>query len=159
MKIATGGYAPVPELLMADVSVGLGTDGAASNNILDMFDTMKMTALVHKQHRWDPQVMSAQTVLNCATIGGSQVLGKNDHIGSIEEGKNADIICIDVHSPHLTPCHDPVSNIVYAASGSDVCTTIVDGKVLYHDRKFLTLPYEEILEKANKKAKDLTSDL
>jgi 5-methylthioadenosine/S-adenosylhomocysteine deaminase len=159
MKIATGGYAPIPELLKAGVPVSLGTDGAASNNSLDMFDTMKMTALVHKQHRWDPQVMPAGTVLDCATIGGAVTLGLKDRIGSLEEGKLADIICIDAHSPHLTPCHDPISNLVYTARGSDVCTTIVNGTLLYHDRQFLTLSDDEILQKAQVIAKDLTSGL
>ena len=157
MKIATGGYAPIPEFLEAGVTVGLGTDGAASNNSLDMFDTMKFTALVHKQHRWDPRVLPASTVLDLATNGGAQCLGIQDKIGSIEEGKKADLIMIDLNKPHLTPKHDYVSHLIYSARGSDVSTTIIDGKILMLENKFLTLDYEKTLENAEKHGRGLTS--
>ena len=157
MKIATGGYAPVPELLGAGVPVGLGTDGAASNNTLDMFETMKFCALIHKQHRWDPQVMSAQTVLDCATRDGARCLGMENEIGTLEEGKKADFIILDLKKPHLTPCHDVVSHIVYAARGSDVCATIVNGVPLFLDNHFLTVDYEKTLEQAQECARELTS--
>jgi len=157
MKIATGGYAPIPELLKAKVTVGLGTDGAASNNTLDMFDTMKFCALIHKQHRWDPSVLPAQTVFDFTTIEGARCLGMEKDIGSIEEGKKADIIMLDLKKPHLTPHHDYVSHLIYAARGSDVCTTIVNGKPLMIENKFLTLDYNNILEDAEKCAKELTS--
>jgi 5-methylthioadenosine/S-adenosylhomocysteine deaminase len=157
MKIATGGYAPIPELLDAQVPVGLGTDGAASNNTLDMFETMKFCALVHKNHRWDPTVLPAQTVLDCATIGGATSLGMQHTLGSLEEGKTADLIMIDLKKPHLTPLHDPVSHLVYAVRCTDVCTTIVNGKPLLLDNEFLTLDYEKTLEHAEKAAAGLTS--
>jgi len=157
MKIGTGGYTPIPELLEANVPIGLGTDGAASNNVLDMFDTMKFCALVHKQHRWDPSILPAQTVVDFATIGGAACLGIKKEIGSIEEGKKADIILLDLHKPHFTPHYNLVSHIVYAAHGSDVCTTIVNGKPLMLDHTFLTLDYEKTLETAEKYAKELTS--
>lgn len=157
MKIATGGYAPIPELLEANVPVGLGTDGAASNNTLDMFDTMKFCALVHKQHRWDPIILPAQTVVDFATIGGAKCLGVEKEIGSIEEGKKADLIMIDLKKPHLTPQHDLISHLVYASRGSDVCTTIVNGKPLMLEGEFLTLNYDDILENAEKCAKELIS--
>jgi len=157
MKIATGGYAPVPEMLTAGVAVGLGTDGAASNNVLDMFDTMKFCALVHKQHRWDPEVMPAQTVLDCATSDGARCLRMQKELGSVEEGKKADLILVDLQTPHLTPRHDLVSHLVYAARGSDVWGTIVNGKPLYLDRRFLTLDSEKILEEAERVAQELTS--
>lgn len=157
MKIATGGYAPIPELIDAGVPVSLGTDGAASNNTLDMFDTMKMTALIHKQHRWDPRIMSAKQVLDCATLGGGATMGLSEHIGSLEEGKYADVIIIDTNSAHLTPCHDPMSNIVYAAQGADVWATIVNGSILYLDHEFHSLDLHHILDQATAKAKDLTS--
>jgi len=157
MKIATGGYAPIPELLDADVTVGLGTDGAASNNSLDMFDTMKFCALMHKQHRWDPSILPAQTVLDLATLGGAQCLSLQEEIGSIEEEKKADIIIVDLNKPHLTPQHDYVSHLVYAARGSDVSTTIVNGKILMLEHEFLTLDYEKTLEDAEKHGRELTS--
>ncbi len=157
MKMATGGYAPVPELLDAGVSVGLGTDGAASNNILDMFETMKFCALVHKQHRWDPQVLPAQTVFDLATLHGSCCLRMQKQIGSLEEGKLADIILVDSKTPHLTPVHDPISHLVYAAKGSDVCTTIVHGVPLMLNRVYQTLDEEQIMHDAQVCAEALIS--
>ncbi len=157
MKMATGGYAPVPELLDAGVSVGLGTDGAASNNTLDMFETMKFCALVHKQHRWDPQVLPAQTVFDLATIQGSRCLRMQEQIGSLEEGKCADIILVDSRTPHLTPVHDPISHLVYAAKGGDVCTTIVHGVPLMLDRVYQTLDAEQIMQDAQLCAEELIS--
>jgi len=156
MKTATGGYAPIPELLDSDVTVGLGTDGAASNNTLDMFDTIKFCALIHKQHRWDPRILPAQTVVNLATLSGARCLGLEEEIGSIEEGKKADLIMLDLDKPHLTPQHDLVSHLAYAARGSDVSTTIVNGKPLMLENEFLTLDYNNILEDAEKCAKELT---
>jgi 5-methylthioadenosine/S-adenosylhomocysteine deaminase len=156
-KIGSGAFAPLPEMLAAAVPVGLGTDGAASNNSLDMFDTMKFAALGHKQHRWDPTVMPAPTVLDMATVGGASCLQAQETIGSLEVGKRADLAVIDLHKPHLTPRHDLRSHLVYAARGSDVETTIVDGVPLMLDRQFLTLDYEETLEKAQHAAQELIS--
>jgi len=155
-KIGTGGYAPIPEMLAAGLRVGLGTDGAASNNVLDMFDTMKFAALGQKQHRWDPSVMSAQTVFDMATIHGAASLRLENMTGSLEEGKLADIIIIDLHQPHLTPVHDPVSHLAYAVNGSDVCTTIVDGKPLMLDHEVLTLDAEAVMANASAFALKLT---
>ncbi|MBN2065889.1 MAG: amidohydrolase [Candidatus Thermoplasmatota archaeon] len=157
MKIGTGGYTPIPELLEARVPVGLGTDGAASNNVLDMFDTMKFCALAHKQHRWDPTILPSQTVVDFATIGGATCLNRNKDIGSLEEGKRADIILLDLHKPHLIPHHNLVSHLVYAAHGSDVNTTIANGTPLMVDRQFTTLDYEKTLADAETCAKELTS--
>ena len=157
MKIASGGYAPIPELLDARVPVGLGTDGAASNNTLDMFETMKFCALVHKNHRWDPAVLPAQTVVDLATIGGAACFGVQQTLGSLEEGKLADLIMIDLKKPHLTPLYNPVSHLVYAARGTDVCTTIVNGKILMLDNEFLTIDMQKTLERAEKDAQELTS--
>ncbi len=157
MKIATGGYAPVPEMLEAQIPVGLGTDGAASNNTLDMIETMKFCALVHKNHRWDPTILPAQTVLDLATNTGAACLGVQDMLGSIEEGKTADLALIDLKKPHLTPLHDPVSNLVYAMRAPDVQTTIVNGKPLMLNREFLTIDYEGTLEQAQTCAQRLTS--
>jgi 5-methylthioadenosine/S-adenosylhomocysteine deaminase len=157
MKIATGGFAPLPELLEANVPVGLGTDGAASNNTLDMFETMKFCALVHKNHRWDPTVLPAQTVVDLATLGGATCVDAQDTLGSIEEGKTADLIMIDLKKPHLTPLHNPISQLVYATRGTDVCTTIVNGMPLMLEKEFLTLDFEKTLESAQKTAQELTS--
>ncbi len=157
MKIGSGGFAPIPELLDASVPVGLGTDGAASNNTLDMFETMKFTALVHKNHRWDPTILPAQTVIDLATRGGAATLGVSHKLGSLEEGKTADLIMIDLEKPHLTPLHDPVSHLVYAARGTDVCTTIVNGTPLLLDNEFLTINVEETLEQSRKIASELIS--
>ena len=155
MKIGTGGYAPVPELIDSDVPVSLGTDGAASNNTLDMFDTMKMTALVHKQHRWNPKVLPAQTVFDFATRGGAKTLGFDQSLGSLEIEKKADVIMIDLQKPHLTPCHDPVSQVVYAANGGDVSSTIINGKALYVNNRFLHEDVNSILMDASLAAKSL----
>jgi len=157
MKIATGGFAPIPEMIQSDVPIGLGTDGAASNNVLDMFDTMKFCALIHKQHRWDPSVLPAQTVFDFATVGGARCLKMEKEIGSIEDGKKADLIIIDLNKPHLTPHYDLMSHLVYAARGSDVSTTIVNGKPLMLDNKFLTMDYEKAIENAERCARELTS--
>ncbi len=157
MKIATGGFAPVPELLDARVPVGLGTDGAASNNTLDMFETMKFCALVHKNHRWDPTILPAQTVVDLATRGGATTLGVQHSLGSLEGGKTADLIMIDLKKPHLTPLHDPVSHLVYAVRGTDVCTTIVNGAPLMLEKEFLTIDVEKTLEQSQKIALELTS--
>jgi 5-methylthioadenosine/S-adenosylhomocysteine deaminase len=157
MKIATGGFAPIPELLDAQVPVGLGTDGAASNNTLDMFETMKFCALVHKNHRWDPTILPAQTVVDLATLGGAACLGMKHTLGSLEEGKTADLIMIDLKKPHLTPVHDAVSHLVYAVRGTDVCTTIVNGTPLMLEKEFLTIDMEKTLENSKKIASELTS--
>jgi 5-methylthioadenosine/S-adenosylhomocysteine deaminase len=147
MKLAEGGVAPLPEMFESDVSVGLGTDGAASNNALDMFDTMKFCALVHKAHRWDPTVLPAQKVLDLATIEGARCLGIGDSVGSVEEGKLADLILVDLKSPNLAPIHGKdtiISDMVYSAKGSDVDTTIVEGKPLMTGRRFLSLNDQDV---------------
>ena len=156
-KIGTGGYAPIPEMLQAGLRIGLGTDGAASNNILDMFDTMKFAALGQKQHRWDPRILPAQTILDFATISGAASLSMANQIGSLEVDKQADIILIDLNKPHLTPVFDPVSHLAYAVRGGDVCTTIVNGNPLMLDHKFTQLNAEDIMNKATASALKLTN--
>ncbi len=151
MKLASGGVAPLPEMFEAGIAVGLGTDGAASNNSLDMFETMKICALLHKAHRWDPTVLNAQKVLDLATIGGARALGIEDEAGSIEAGKKADIIVLDGKMPNMNPVHGKetiVSDLVYSASAGNVNTTIVDGKVLMQNRQLRTLNLEQIVQNA-----------
>jgi 5-methylthioadenosine/S-adenosylhomocysteine deaminase len=147
MKLAAG-VAPIPDLLRRGVRIGLGTDGCASNNNLDMFQEMDMAAKVHKVHRLDPTVMPAETVLEMATLGGARVLGMEGQIGSLEVGKRADVIILDLEKPHLQPVYNVVSQLVYAATGADVRDVIIDGKPVMRNRRLLTLNEEEILRAA-----------
>jgi 5-methylthioadenosine/S-adenosylhomocysteine deaminase len=159
MKLASGGVAPLPEMFEAGVSVGLGTDGAASNNSLDMFETMKVCALLHKAHRWDPTVLNAQTVLDLATIQGAKALGVEREIGSLEPGKRADIILVDAKSPNMNPVYGKetvVSDLVYSASSANVHTTIVDGQVLMENRQFKTIDVGQIVARTRELATELT---
>jgi 5-methylthioadenosine/S-adenosylhomocysteine deaminase len=154
MKLAQG-TAKIKSLLDLGVTVGIGTDGPASNNNLDMFESMKIASLLQKQFYKDPTVMPAQIVLKMATIDGAKALGLEKTVGTLEAGKKADIILLDFKKPHLTPVHDPYANIVYSAHGSDVDTVIVDGKVLMENRKVKTLDEEEVMLKAQKTATNL----
>jgi 5-methylthioadenosine/S-adenosylhomocysteine deaminase len=138
MKTASG-TAPVPAYLRAGVSVGLGTDGAASNNDLDMFEAMRIAALVHKNQTVDPSTLSARTALEMATIRGARVLGMDARVGSLEAKKRADLITVSVSGARQTPMYDPISHLVYVIHGDDVRNTIVNGRVLMRDRKVLTL--------------------
>jgi len=149
MKLASG-IAPVPALLRAGVTVGLGTDGCASNNNLDLFQEMDTAAKLHKVNTMDPTVMDALTVLQMATIEGARALGIQEFIGSLEIGKKADVIIIDTRKPHLIPVYNPLSHMVYAAHGSDVRDVIVNGRLLVKDRKLLTIDMEGIINKVVK---------
>ena len=147
MKLASG-VMPLQKLLNAGVNVGLGTDGAASNNNLDMLEEMKLAALLHKVHNLDPTVADAKTVFRMATLNGARALGIK--AGAIKEGYLADIAIIDFNKPHLRPVNSVISHLVYSANGNDVETTIVDGKVLMLDGEVLTLDEEKILDKVEK---------
>ncbi|HBT89617.1 amidohydrolase [Desulfobacter sp.] len=128
MKLASG-VAPVPDMIAAGLTVGLGTDGCASNNDQDMFSEMDTAAKLHKVVRLDPCVMDARTCLKMATIEGAKALGLGDITGSIHPGKAADIIVVDTTGLHMTPMHDPYSGLVYAARASDVSWVMVEGKI------------------------------
>jgi len=145
MKLASG-IAPVAKFLEAGIPVGLGTDGCASNNDLDLFREMDMTAKLHKVHSMDPTVLDAKTVLKMATINGAKALGLDHEIGSMEPGKQADILIIDTRKPHLTPLYHPVSHLVYAASGSDVRHVFVAGKRIVKDYTLTTLDLDEVMD-------------
>jgi 5-methylthioadenosine/S-adenosylhomocysteine deaminase len=147
MKLASG-TAPVPGYLAAGVATGLGTDGAASNNDLDMFESMRMASLLHKLQTGDPRAVGARSSLEMATIGGAAALGLADQTGSIEPGKRADIITVNVAGARQTPMYDPVSHLVYVARGEDVRTTVVHGKVLMRNRKAATLNEARVLADA-----------
>ncbi|MDO9528623.1 MAG: amidohydrolase [Syntrophales bacterium] len=157
MKLASG-VAPIPKLLKKGVTVGLGTDGCASNNDLDMFREMDTAAKIHKATTGDPTVMDAKTVLRMATIEGAKVLNLEDKTGSIEAGKCADIIILDMQKPHLTPLYNYYSQIVYSASGSDVSTSIIDGKIVMKERRLLNMDIESIMERVRKIADVISSN-
>jgi len=152
MKLASG-IAPVPEMIARGIKVGLGTDGCASNNNLDLFGEMDMAAKLHKAQRLDPTVMDAQTLIRMATIDGARALGLGKITGSLEVGKRADLIVIDINKPHLTPMYNPYSHVVYAASGQDVRHSIIDGRIVMEDRRLLTLDVEHIIERSKEKSK------
>lgn len=145
MKLASG-VAPVPEMLQQGITVGLGTDGCASNNDLDMIREMDSAAKIHKVTSMDPTVMSAETVLRMATIEGAKVLGLDKFIGSIETGKRADIILVDMNQPHLTPLYNYYSQLVYASRGADVKTSIINGKIVMKDRQLLTIDHKTAMD-------------
>ncbi len=156
MKLGMGA-AKINHLLKLGVTVGLGTDGPASNNSLDMFETMKVAALFQKSSYHDPTVLPTETILRMATIDGARTLGLEKQIGSLEAGKRADIILIDFEKPHLTPRHNLYANIVYSARGSDVDTVIVDGNILMENRKVRTLKENDVMEKAQQTASNLVA--
>jgi 5-methylthioadenosine/S-adenosylhomocysteine deaminase len=139
LKLAVGGVAPVMDLKEFGATVGLGTDGCASNNSLDMFMEMKICALIHKHSRWDPTVMSAQQVLDMATVEGAKALGMGAKLGSIEPGKLADIAIVDGTRIGMAPTtsKNAVSNLVYSCSGQNVFCTIVDGKIVAYDGQLI----------------------
>lgn len=132
LKLASGGLAPVPEMLERGINVSLGTDSCASNNSLDLFKEMKLAALLHKNAKWDARLVPAQAALDMATVNGAKALGIN--AGSIDEGKLADIIVIGLRKPHLLPVNDIISNVVYSMGGNDVDTSIINGEVVMRDR-------------------------
>jgi 5-methylthioadenosine/S-adenosylhomocysteine deaminase len=151
MKLASG-TAPVLAMRAAGVPVGLGTDGAASNNDLDMFEAMRQAALLHKLQSNDPRALPAPAVIAMATRDGARALGLEREIGSLEPGKRADIIVVSMSSPRQTPMYDPMSHLVYATRGDDVQTTIVNGRLLMRDRKVLTLDEPAVLAEARRLA-------
>lgn len=156
MKLASG-IPRIKGLLDAGITVGLGTDGPASNNSLDMFDTMKFAALLQKAKYRDPRVLPARKVVEMATIDGAKALGLNRLVGSLEVGKKADIILIDIKKPHLTPLHNIYAALVYSMRGSDVNTVIINGKVIMKDRCVKTVDEYEVMKKAEELSQDLLS--
>jgi 5-methylthioadenosine/S-adenosylhomocysteine deaminase len=148
MMLASG-IAPVVDMLHAGIELGLGTDGpAGSNNNLDMVEEMASAARLQKVAKLDPKAISARDVLTMATIGGARALGLQDKIGTLEKGKRADIVLLELQQPKSQPVYSVESAIVYSASGSSVDTTIVDGRILMRGGKVLTVNEKETLAKA-----------
>jgi len=147
MKLASG-TAPVPAWLTSGAKAGLGTDGAASNNDLDMFEAMRTAALLHKHASGDPRALPARQALELATRRGAEALGMGDRIGSLEPGKLADVITVSVDSARQTPLFDPFSHLVYVTRGTDVRTTVVHGKVLMRQGKVVSLDRNAVLQEA-----------
>jgi 5-methylthioadenosine/S-adenosylhomocysteine deaminase len=147
MKLASG-TAPVTKYLASNVALGLGTDGAASNNDLDMFEAMRQASLLAKHATHDPTAVPAQTALDLATLGSARALGMEGSLGSIEPGKRADLITVSMGSARQTPLYNVVSHLVYTTRGDDVRTTIVNGTVLMKDRQLRTLDRSAIIAEA-----------
>jgi 5-methylthioadenosine/S-adenosylhomocysteine deaminase len=158
MKLASG-VMPVIELLVAGVAVGIATDGAASNNRQDLFMEIDLAAKLQKITRMDPSALPARDVLEMATIGGARALHLDHAIGSIEEGKQADLIIVDLTAPHATPIYNIYSHIVYALKASDVKTALIAGKIVMRDRRMLTLDEIEILAKAREYQRKVSDSL
>ena len=155
MKLASG-IAPVSKLIENDICVSIGTDGASSNNNLDLIEELKTTSLLQKVSTLDPKVLTSDEALAMGTIKGAETLGLESEIGSIEVGKKADIILIDTNSANMVPDSSSLSsNIIYSANGSNVDTTICDGKILMENKKLVVLDEEEIYKKARQAIKEL----
>ncbi len=156
MKLASG-PARIKELLNMGLTVGLGTDGAASNNNLDLFEEMRSASLLAKLVSDDPEAVCAGEALTMATIGGAQALGLDQMIGSLSPGKQADIIVIDLSQPHLQPLYNPISQLVYCARGSDVRDVIVAGRQIVRDRKLCSSTYDDVRKQVHELAGEIAS--
>ena len=155
MKLASG-VSPVSKLIENDICVSIGTDGASSNNNLDLIEELKTASLLQKVSTLDPKVLSSDEAIEMATIKGAETLGLDDEIGSIEVGKKADIILIDTNSANMVPDSSSLSsNVIYSANGSNVDTTICDGKILMENKKLVVLDEQEIYDKARQAIKEL----
>lgn len=153
MKLASG-IAPLPLFITKGLTVALGTDSCASNNNVDLFQEMGMASKLHKLITNDPTVLDAKTALMLTTVNGAKVLLRND-IGSLEEGKKGDLILIDLEKPHLVPLYNPYSQIIYSASGADVSTTIINGRIIMKDKKILTIDEDEVIKEVKKIAQKI----
>jgi len=142
MKLGSG-FAPVMKMIDKGINVTIGTDGAASNNNLNMFEEMHLASVIHNGYLNDPTILKPVDVLKMATVNGAKLQGRGD-TGALTVGLKADIIAVDMTKPHMQPCIDPMALITYSAQGSDVCMTMVDGKILYENGEYLTLDRERI---------------
>jgi cytosine/adenosine deaminase-related metal-dependent hydrolase len=153
-KLASG-VCKVPQMLASGVNVALGCDGGPSNNDYDLIREMKLAAIIHKAVTNDPLVVPAETVLEMATINGARALGLEHEIGSLEVGKKADLVVIDLNHLHTTPSPNPVSSLVYAATGGEVDTVVVDGRIVVEQGQLLTMNEEEVIMQARQHAEAL----
>ena len=154
MKLASG-IAPIPLYLEKGINVGIGTDGVVSNNDLDMVDEMRTAAFLHKVHNNDPAVISAKKALELSTIDGAKVLGLDQQTGSLETGKKADLIIVDLNKPHMVPVFNNYSNIVYCMKSSDVETSIINGKIVMENYKLLTIDEKRLIHEVKEAAKNI----
>ena len=151
LKLAAG-IAEVPKFLQAGIRMGLGTDSCASNNNLDLFAAMDLCAKLHKVHTGDPTIMNARKIVELATIDGAAAIGLDEDTGSLEIGKKADIVMVDLLKPHLTPMYHPESHLVYAARGGDVKTVIIDGRPVLDNGRLQTMDLDNVMTEANQVA-------
>ncbi|MBE6112515.1 MAG: amidohydrolase [Peptococcaceae bacterium] len=154
LKLASG-IANIPKYLQAGLNVGIGTDGCSSNNTLNMFKEMTICSFVQKVNAMDPTVLPAEEILKLGTIGGAKAMRWDDEIGTLEVGKKADLILVDINKPHFAPWNNTVSDLVYSAQGSDVKTTIVNGKVLMKNYEVLTMDVEKIMAETSRIARNV----
>lgn len=154
LKLASG-ICRVPDLLDAKVNLTLGTDGAPCNNTCSMFSEMRLAGILHKGTSMNPTVVPAETVLEAATINGAKALGLEHLIGSLEVGKRADFVVLDMRAVHLQPWFNPVSAVVYSATGRDVEMVVVDGKEVVQEGKLKTLDVEMVWKEAQWRAKEV----
>jgi len=147
LKLASG-ICPIPSAMARGINIGLGTDSVASNNNLNLFEEMKLHAILHKATAGDPKLITPQEAFACATVNGARSQGRPD-CGSIAVGNKADLVVVDVSAPNMMPCHNPLYNLVYAATGSEVLLTMVDGRVLYRDGKWPTMDIGAVMEQVN----------
>ncbi|HPC82224.1 MAG TPA: amidohydrolase [Thermoanaerobaculaceae bacterium] len=151
LKLSSG-VAPVPQMLQAGVKVGFGTDGAASNNTLDLLRDAQLAALLYKGVSGSPTCLPARQLAEMLTLGGARVLGLDDRIGTLEVGKEADVVCLGVDAPHATPLHEPYSHLAYSARAADVVHVVVRGRVLMQNRQLLTIDEAATLAQARRVA-------
>jgi len=154
LKLGSG-IANVPLMLKKGINVALGTDGASSNNNLDMFEEMHIAALIHKGVNMQPTLVTAEEVLKMATVNGAKAIGFGNEVGQIKEGYKADIILIDMDKPHIVPVNDYISALVYCVQGSDVDTVIVDGNILMENRVLKTIDEEKVKSKVKEISKKI----
>ena len=157
LKLASG-IAPVPALIRAGVNVALGTDGAASNNNLNLWEEMRLMALLHKGANYDPTLITPREALAAATVNGAVAQGRED-CGTIAIGQKADLMLVDIDKPHMQPCYDMLNNLVFAAQGSDVVLTMVDGRILYHNGEYPTIDIEKVVFEVERCRKAILSQL
>ncbi|MGG1660071.1 amidohydrolase [Brevibacillus sp. NRS-1366] len=153
------GIAPVTDMIANGVTVGMGTDGAGSATTLDMFAEIKAATWMQKLEHGNPTVLPAEQVLRMATIESAKLLGIEKEVGTLEEGKRADLILLDLNKPHLQPVHNLHALVAYSATGADVDTTIVNGQILMHRRQLLTMSWEEIRRESAERAARLVEGL